>query len=70
MYDNEAFRWRMHLFTVGVKAMAFLVYVVGMFVSKNVSYHEDESDQEGNEDKEMADMNKENGTFKNEKMSL
>lgn len=37
VYDNNAFRWRMHIFTVGVKFAAFLIYTVALFVSKNVS---------------------------------
>ena len=69
VYDNAAFRWKMHLFTVGVKFMALIMYTIGLFVSRNVSYYE-EKENVDDEDKEMKEISKEEmDEFRNEKFS-
>ena len=81
LYDNDLFRWRLHGFSFAVKAIACVLYVITMFMSRGIDYHDQEYGEEGendtkdnetkdNNNKEMVvttDFNKNKDYYKNGK---
>ena len=54
LYDPDVFRMNIHGFALGIKVVAFLLYLAGWRIARNVHYH----------DSDVKHADKENGVIK------